>query len=781
MKYFILLKENIRNQKGIFVGLFILVFIITVSLCSVLTIWNNNYSYEKEQLERMGYGDITAWVRQMDEEQLKRIETLDTVEKIGRQRLVFVSCAVKEEDYDGSCMVTSYDGITSPYKIYREDLSGIVEQPKAPRKGEIYVPPFFITRFGAGIGDQVTVEITGEADVATYTIAGYFEDPFMGSAMMGMKTLLLNEADLQELTERMEAAGENAVGIAGEALHIFKAEDCALTANEFQTGLNEAADLKNNLLLIYQKSTVENFMLILQNIFAGVLIAFVTVLLFVCVLVLSHSITTGVEQDFVDIGILRTLGITKTKLRLVKLAQYLSSVLLGMLAGIPVSALITKLVNRLTVPATGLMAPGRLPAALCAAALISVLLFLAGIIYLKTARIGKITPIQAIRHGKDTVFFKSRLILPVGGGCLNLQLAFRQLISGKKQYASTCFVTALLVFFLSMSGTIGAWMGADGEGLMNSFGMARYDLGVRCRDDATQREVDGIVASYSQITASWQVLITNGNVNQMDYRMNVMSDPEYYNLLEGRTCKFANEILLTETVAKSLGVNIGDTVKVTYEEACEDFIISGTYQCANDMGGNFGISAEGFYRLGGDSETRFYTYYQLEDAAVKQEIAAKLSAAYGENIDIDENTWSGLSSILMAADALGTLMYLISVIFILVVIQMTGSKILYQEQSDLMIYKLLGARSGRLRMMFALRFGIVAAAGSVMGIVLSLLFTDRLVGAVLEFVGISHFASGMNAAQRFFPGGLVVLLFLVFACALSGKIKQTGMRLLTVE
>ena len=79
----------------------------------------------------------------------------------------------------------------------------------------------------------------------------------------------------------------------------------------------------------HSRAALSGFMLTLQNVFTGLLLAFVVILLLVSLVVLSHSIGITIEQDYRDMGILKTMGFTVRKLRILQLLQYLT--------GIPVS------------------------------------------------------------------------------------------------------------------------------------------------------------------------------------------------------------------------------------------------------------------------------------------------------------------------------------------------------------------------------------------------------------------------------------------------------------
>ena len=106
---------------------------------------------------------------------------------------------------------------------------------------------------------------------------------------------------------------------------------------------------------------------------------------------------------------------------------------------------------------------------------------------------------------------------------------------------------------------------------------------------------------------------------------------------------------------------------------------------------------------------------------------------------------------------------------------------LYREEHDLGIYKSLGFSSARLRLTFALRFGIVALFGAVPGILLSEFLTDPLAVTMLKTCGISSFSSHLTLIQMLVPALEVAFLFVLFSYLAAGKIKKVEPRILITE
>lgn len=794
MKYLTLLKANIKSQKSSFIGILTLVFIITVSILAVLSIWINANVYENEQIDRLGYGDITYWIDEIPDREklLEKIEDIEEIETVTAEDVIFFKEYEVYENHGekqiesvlGSLHVQAWTK-ESAYHIYYENLTGIDMEHEGLSDGEAYVSPAFASLYEAQIGDVITVSIVEGGEVSKYTIKGYFEDPVAGSALMGMKRALITENDMEKLEEMIhKAGGDTTVGI-GSAIHISKKEGSDLTLSKLQEILGEKTELLQLSGFSYSKATITGFMLILQNIFAGFLIVFVLVLMVVALIIIGHSISSSIEQDYVDMGILKALGYTRTDLRIVQILQYLTAVLAGMLPGIPLSMAVVKGIDRLIVTVVGILIPADIPIGASMLSLGSIILIIMGFVFAKTAKIGRITPIRAIRGGAEDVYFKSRLTAPIRKRTLSFWLAYRQLVSGKKQYLSACLVTSLLVFFFSLTVRLDAWLGPDGKGLMDSFSAAHFDLGIRYEEEDIREEIEELIDARAGIGDSYQYKMNRGFINQTEYLMNVVSASEYFNILEGRTCIYPNEMVMTQFVANELGVGIGDTVTLTCgsDGKEQEFIISGIYQCANDIGANFGVTKEGYESFFDEDidEGTYYTFYIFEDISCREELIETLKDTYGERITVDDNSWSGTDAILLVTSTLMLFMLVITIVFILVTVSLTGNKILYKEQHDLGIYKSLGFVSEKLRLAFALRFGMVSVIGSALGIALSAYLTDPLANIILKICGISHFTSNLNLERMLLPGVIVTVLFLAFAYLAAGRVKRVEPGVLIVE
>lgn len=786
MEYKTLLKADFKRHKGSLAGVFLLVLLAAAALGTVLTVWTSSGNYVNGEMKRAGFGALTAWVSNVSDMGALSgsIESLEDVGRVDTQNLIYSDYSVNGEESDSEGQLIPYSREETRYKFFTDDFSSYQEGTPDILPGEVYVSPSMVTMFGVQIGDEISFPIARAGRDLALTVKGFYEDPFMGSSMIGMKGFLISEEDYIGAGQVIQDSGIDALARNGAMLHIFPEEGSSLTVSELNSRLNESTGLPRYTEFIHSAGSIAGFMLVLQNAFSGLLIAFVTVLLVVVMVVVGHSINSAVEADYVNMGILKTVGFTGSLLRRIQMIQYLSVILAGMMAGGILTVPLSRFVSSATLTTTGIRIPENMPVGTCLLAFGAIVLVLAGFIALKSGKINEVAPMKAIRGETLTVNGDNgglRKSLPIRKNQLELRLAFRQLTAGKRRYAGACLVALFLVFFASMTGRLDSWLGADGKGMMEAFNPADHDIGVQIFGAYSADEAENTILSYTGITDSYLLAMPGVSVNGIDYTANVISDPKRFHLIEGRTCMAEDEIVLTEFVASDLGVSIGDTVTVQADMGSGVYTVSGIYTCANDMGDNVGLSREGYLKIGQDSPELWCHHYFLTDPSQKTTVTEALKEAYGGDVHVHENTWPGLFGIISAMRALMVFQYGMVMVFILIVTVMTGSRILCAEKRDIGIMKALGFTSGQLQTAFALRFGLAAVPGAVIGTGLAAMLTDPLVSKVMKMAGISNFASGAALGNTLFPASSVILLFTCFAYAASWKIKNVDLAVLITE
>lgn len=466
-----LLRANLKSHKGTAAGSFFLLLLVGISLCATLTVWHNAGNYVRGEMERLGYGDLTAWVSGLEDVSVlaEEIAALEEVDSVGIQSLLFSEYEVGEQESDSEGQLITYNPEQYPYKFFNEALTGYIPAPAEIAPGTLYAPASLRSMFGVEAGSSITFPIARSGGDAAFTVAGFYEDPVMGSSMIGMKGFLICEADHEAIAAMISQAGVDALAREGFMLHIT--QKGSLPAAPFNALLNQETSLSQHTEFTHSFSAMAGFMLTLQNVFTGLLLAFVVFFLLAALAVLSHSISSAIQQDYRDMAILKALGITTSALRAVQALQVLLAAGGGIACGALLAMPAASFLCGMTVTTTGVLVPAGLPIGLCLPLLLLLLATVCGFSWLRAGKLKAVSPLVAIRSGMEKGEWK-KSPLPLRKRGLAFWMAARQVLVGKVRYAGVCLVAALLVFFAGLMGRVDSWLGPNGEGLMDAFNPA---------------------------------------------------------------------------------------------------------------------------------------------------------------------------------------------------------------------------------------------------------------------------------------------------------------------
>ena len=394
-----LIRSGISSHKGILFGIACLIFLISLSLSAALAVWQNSAGYVRSEMDRLGFGDITVWVYGQENiaPLAEQIGGLEEISQVGTQKLIFSEYEIGDHTSDSEGQLIVYTPENYAYRFFAEDCISYAPAPQEIPDGVVYVSPSMISMFSVGIGDSIIFPIARSGRDITLTVGGFYEDPFMGSSMIGMKGLLISEQTWQQIAAMVQQAGHNALARTGYMLHITAAAESGLTAAQLNILLNQQTLIQRVTEFTHSFDAIFGFMMTLQNVFIGLLLAFLAVLLLAAMVVLSHAIRNTIEMDFIDLGICKTMGYTTGDLRCVQSWQYALASLVGMVPGTILSAVISGLLSRLMVTTIGVLVPSGLPVLLCAGALGCILVLLLAFVWFKTGQIAQVSPIEVIR------------------------------------------------------------------------------------------------------------------------------------------------------------------------------------------------------------------------------------------------------------------------------------------------------------------------------------------------------------------------------------------------
>lgn len=785
MEILSLLKANIRNKKGTFFSIMILTTIIVTCMTAIFSVKDNYTEALSNAFTYADCGDTVAFVRtdRLTEEVCHKLEDHELVEKVTYLPAFASNGTTIGEVEDGN----SYFFLELPegIRLFNENTDGYEEEIPALKQGEIYLPLGLRSKLECEVGDTVTVYfIFGQS--AEFVIKGFVQEPTQGAMLIGWKQVFISAEDFAEIYARCKPLETEEVTFDFTRVQIHQSEDSALTSAKFQRQVNldtKIIDLASGAITMEQSI---RYSTLLPEVVMNIVLVFVAFLFVIVLIVMSHSISTEIEIDYVTLGILKAQGFTKGKIRFVIMLQYMLAEVLGIVVGSLVAIPIERELSRLCQSITAVLPQNGLAVGKSILYTLLILGISLVLIIVKTSKIASISPVRAIAGGREEIYFDHYLQAPITKKGLFTSLSFRQVTSAKNRYFGTIFIVAILAFFMITANLTGNLLSS--RDALAAMGLPIPDLQMQFTDATITdhkdhwKEINEIISSHTEVVEENSIITGYASLNGENLYVEVYWKPEYIlSVYSGREPLYDNEIVITEMVADTLELQVGDEVTVTFQDGEDTFIISGLFQSGSDSGMAFAMNFAGAEKLGGNTEYGA-RYYIIKDKDKTALIGEELQEKFGENLALemyeDQTFLSGYDGIV---DALKVLIYTVSVVFAFVVVRMVCTKTFVQERMDIGIYKAMGFTSKKLRLGFAIRFFLLAIVGSGLGVLLSVLFSGKLLGLALRLIGLGKVMCVYSVSALLIPMAAVSISFFVFAYLASYKIKGVAIRELVVE
>ncbi|WP_295070820.1 FtsX-like permease family protein [Ruminococcus sp.] len=781
MEIITLLKANIRRRKGTFISIVILMFIISMALTLIFSIrkscedsLNDAYSCAKS-------ADVTVMLKDalLTDEMRQKLDNEAIIDHYTVTPTAVISYGMDSDKatHKSSCFFTP---LTEGIRLVNEECNGYAEKIPPLSKGEIYLSYGSKGKFKCDIGDKVTAHtISGDYD---FTVKGFVVEPMFGAMVVGWKWQFISQEDFDMIMAANSAENSSDHWGTGYIVQIYKSDGCTLSDGKFRRQVNLDTDIISNAWGSTTKSVSTHYTNIYSDIIMGILLVFILILATVVLIVMGHSISTSIEMDHTNLGILKSQGFSNSKIRISILLQYLIAEviggILGIFCGLPLIGIITSVFDTISGCIT------ETHPALCKTLLY--LLVIIGIsvvfIIITTHKVCRISPIRAISGGRNEIYFDSRIKLPISAKLLSPTLAVRQFTSAKRRYVASVIIAAILVSFMLMVNALSAAINSRKAG--ETMGIEVKDVIINFNEMTEKDKIDDImetVKEYDPIHRRYVSLGTYISLNGEEIYCRMDFYPEDIITTKGRAPKYDNEIVITELVADEFDLKLGDTVNIAKFENHKEFVICGIFSSMSDAGMCTSITEEAGESLGLHKRTD-YCSIMLEDETKAEEIKTALENKYGDAMKATLGKFDDENKLIETAiEIMRLIIYSFSMFFALVVVSMVSSKAFTQEKTDIGIFKSQGFTTGKLRLQFAVRFLIVSILGALLGTLMCGLFMNKLLTVLLKGIGVTNFYTPLTPASILIPAAAICICFFLFALLVSRKIKKVGIRQLITE
>ena len=774
-----LLKANIRRRKGTFISIAILTFIISMALTLILSVSKSCITSLNAAHSDAKSGDVTAMIRDVafNDEMKQKLDNETIIDHYEATPVAVMSngmTADKSSNHNSCFFSVLPDGL----KLVNRNCTGYEDNIPQISKGEIYLSYGSKTVLKCDIGDKVTAHSnSGDYD---FTVKGFVVEPTFGASNIGWKWQFISQEDYDSIYAANLAASDDDKRNNGYMVKLCKADGCGLSDGKFRRQVNLDTEIISNSWGSITKDTSIHYTNIYSDNVLGILLVFILILAIVVLIVTGHSISTGIELDYTNLGILKSQGFGSGRIRLSILLQYLLAELVGSIIGIFAAIPLISVIASVFDPISGYITETHLALGQTLLYLLCIFAASAVFIIFITHKVCKISPIRAISGGRREIYFDSRLKAPISAKFLSSTIALRQFTSAKRRYLASIVIAAILVFFMLMVNALSS--ATNSKKAAKMMGIDYCDLFINFDKAKSKDELDGILDTVkNDIKTRYFHGGRYISINGEEIYCNITLYPEDIYVTKGRAPIYDNEMLITEIAADELGLKLGDKVDAARYDKHEEFIICGFYPSLSDTGMATAINGKAGEKLGVKQETGGGAL-ELKDAERSNAVIEALEKKYGDDIEVtiadDDEAMDIYDSAIFAMKAV---IYSFSLFFALIVVIMVSSKAFTQEKTDIGIFKSQGFTTGKLRIQFAVRFLIVSIIGAILGTLIGRLFINKLLSVMLRGIGITNFYSSFTFAGVAVPAAAICVCFFLFALLASRKIKKVGIRQLVTE
>lgn len=643
-------------------------------------------------------------------------------------------------------------------------------------RGEVYVPYKFLESTPLSAGDTFTIKCNDKS--LELKIMGISKDAFLSSRMMGMTRFIINSNDYKYISSNYKE-------ISGHIAYVN-------TNNADK--LNQLLG-KNNFNIIFNADvSVVKTAYIIDMVVAIILLVVSVCLVLISFAVLRFSINFTLEEEFREIGVMKSIGIGNTKIRGLYLVKYLAisviGALIGFFAGLPFGKMMLDSVSKSIVMTTENGVIINLVFSLLVVVIVMMFCFRC------TRKIKKFTPIDAIRNGTTGERYnsKSKLSLSKSRSKPVFFMAINDILSSFKRYAVMIFTFTIgFLLILAIANTASTMKSGS---MVELLAVKKTDVYMYSSDFKEFYAEDGrdkLLDRFSNIEKTlsendmsgeccadvmFMFQIKKGDrITNSIGDMGVNTKTTDYKYLEGTAPQNTDEVAITAIIAEKINASIGDTVTVSNILGSKDYIVTAIFQTMNNLG-------EGI-RFHEDSELNFIELSTINAIQITFDDSPSISEINKRVEKIAElypdykvyNTGDFVDYLIGGYnETINSIKYLmlmiVLVVSILVVVLMERSFIT-KEKSEIALLKATGFRDSAIVGWHTLRIFVIMLISVIIGELISTPISEATMGQIFKSLGAQSISFVVNPIENYLIYPILMLAVTLIATSLTALYTRT--------
>lgn len=766
--YLNILKKDLKRRKTMNIILLIFIVLAVVFIASSVRNLATVMTAMDDYIEKSGIPDYDAMLMSDAEKMEQFANECEFVKSYKSSKYPMLSRETiklngQNIDYSNTIIVSGIENATINYFDKNN------KQMTNVKNGEIYLTPIGMKEFDAEIGDTITI-FNGDFSM-DFTIAGVFKDILTNSPVVGMERLLVSDEDLRTLTEKLNTTFVYEYG--------FEVDNI----KQFESSLNKSGV---NISFPVPRSLVK-MMYFMDLVIAAVLILLSLCLIIISLILLKFTISFTINEEFREIGVMKAIGISKRKIRLLYIIKYFAISVVGGIIGFILSIpfgnmMLEQVSENIVMDSDGNI----LINILCSVLIVGLVIYMS---FRATGKIKKMKPLEAIRNGATGERFRGKGLITMRKVSLRpiTFMAINDLISKWKQFAimTLTFIVGILLIIMPVN-TVNT---LTSDELATFFSMKKSDI---CMSkelmftdsilkesmEAELEEIKNRLKENGMDTKIYQEIMFRMSASYEDNYCSSLAfqgigdiTAEEYTYLEGTPPRYTNEVAITHVIADKLDADIGDTITIYKGDEAKEYIVTAVFQSMNNSGEGIRFYENEelpFNKASGS----FAVQIEFLDSPDNKEIEKRIDAiselykdykveSCGDYID------SMMGNISEQVDSLKGLILIIVLIINVLVAVLIEKTLLTKERGEIGMLKAIGFRNRSIIAWQTLRISIALLIGTIIGSVLGTPFSQVTSGQVFKMMGAMKIKFQVNVLEVYVCFPLIIFAATILASCIT--------------
>ena len=482
---------------------------------------------------------------------------------------------------------------------------------------------------------------------------------------------------------------------------------------------------------------VKSQRLAISNILVIILVVFSGFMLVISLFVSKFKIENTIQEEMVNMGVLKSLGYTSNEIIISSIIPYIISGVLVTLIGILVSYSLLPLLSSVIEMQSGFKWKVSIDIMSNILVLLINMVLITTVTLVASFRIKKLNPINAIRGLAEKEDCKNHFEIEKTKGNIHLILMLKNFINTKKQNILLGIVLFFITIVSSFIGILFYNINLNPINFINTLVEEYPSVVITSERDLRQeiKEKDSVrnVIYYDE----------NATLNYKDNSYKTLVAESFNNLgndlcYEGSNPKNNNEVAIGSKIKETYNLNIGDYIKLSKNGIENKYKVVGFIQSVNYSGEIIEITLNDYKELDISYQPKTM-YVYLSDESKSEEFINEIKGKYNDDIISTMNYAKSMESAMEMYVSLISIVCIviivITLLLICLILYIIISSIITRKKQEFGIFKAIGYENKQLVRQLVGGFIPSTVIATTLGFIVSKILMNNIYLGIFNTVG----------------------------------------------